>query len=58
MFKNNEVADEHLREIAEVLARQDGISDAKIMMDPGTLKGDNYMGVITCIDISGTGTDG
>lgn len=48
----------NLQEVVEALAELEGITEYKSKLDAGSMKGDNYMGIITCIEIDGTGNDG
>lgn len=48
----------NLEETVAIVAKQLGIHDYVTTFDAGSIKGDNYLGVITAIDVRGKSIDG
>lgn len=52
------MSSDRIKEAIDAVAENQGVHDYDVKIDSGSMRGDNYMGVITCVGIDGKGKDG
>lgn len=57
-MSSNDVLTESLENLVKKVIEDEGITEAKIEIKPGSEKGDNYVGLMTCVDIYGLDKSG